>query len=175
VRINNSTSKSKKGLKQAFDLLGMMSDVIELVEERGAKILWVFKESIVRDVLARVVPDALGRIQLRPVRRKLEYFHVAAVGFEPVIGFLLFVIRGIVLNQVDPMAAPVKGWHHHLLQEGQIGFPLKIILLMKVDEIGVVEAYGAKDLLRIALAAGRNLRLASPSGLEPVINFMLAT
>src|SRR5215472_818690 len=149
-------------MKQAFDLLGMMSDVIELVEERGAKILWVFKESIVCDVLARVVPDAFGRIQLRPVRRKLEYFHVAAVGFEPVIGFFLLVIRGIVLNQVDPMTAPVEGRHHHLLQEGQIGFPLKIILLMKVDEIGIVQAYGAKDLLRIALASRRNPRLTSP-------------
>ena len=45
MRINNSTSKLKKGMKQAFDFLGMMSDVIELVEERIAKILWLFKKN----------------------------------------------------------------------------------------------------------------------------------
>jgi hypothetical protein len=87
----------------------MMSDVIEFSEERVAKILWLFKEAIVRDVLASVIPDAFCGIQLRPVGRKLEHFHVAAVDFEPVVGFLFLVIRGVVLNQVDAVAAPVEG------------------------------------------------------------------
>jgi hypothetical protein len=49
VRINNSTLKSKKGIEQVFDLLRMVSHVIESAEERVAKILWSFKESIVCD------------------------------------------------------------------------------------------------------------------------------
>jgi hypothetical protein len=65
-----------------------MSDVIEVSEERVAKILRLFKETIVCDVLASVIPDAFCRIQLRPVGRKLEHFDVATVGFEPVVGFL---------------------------------------------------------------------------------------
>ena len=70
----------------------MMSHVIESTEERVAKILRTFEEPIVCDVFADVIPDAFGRIQFWPVGRQLEDFHIAAVGFEPGIGFLLFVI-----------------------------------------------------------------------------------
>jgi hypothetical protein len=72
-------------MEQGFDLLGMMSHVIEIVEERIAKILWPFREPIMCHMLAGVIPDPFGRIEFRPVRRKLEDFHVAAVGFEPKI------------------------------------------------------------------------------------------
>jgi hypothetical protein len=51
-----------------------------------------------------------------------------------------------------------------LLQEGQIGFPLKIILLMEVDETGVVQTDGHEDLLCIALPSRGNPRLTSPFG-----------
>src|SRR5258708_39666839 len=78
----------------------MVSHVIESVEERATKILRAFKEPIVCDMLARVMPDSFGRIQFRPVGRKLEDFHVATVRLEPVMGFLLFVIRSIVLKCV---------------------------------------------------------------------------
>ena len=81
------------------------------------------------DVLARVVPDPFGRIQFRPVGRKREDFDIAAVRLEPVIGLLLLMIRSIVLHQINPVAAAVEGGHHDLLQEGQIGFPRKIIFL----------------------------------------------
>ena len=67
-------------MEQGFDLLGMMSHVIEIVEERIAKILWPFREPIMCHMLAGVIPDPFGRIEFRPVRRKLEDFHVAAVG-----------------------------------------------------------------------------------------------
>jgi hypothetical protein len=79
-----------------------MSYVIESAEERVAKILRAFKEPIVCDVFPLVIPDSFGCIQFRPVRRKLKDFHVAAVGFEPVINFPLLVVRRVVLNQIDP-------------------------------------------------------------------------
>jgi hypothetical protein len=125
-------------MEELFDLPRMMSHVIKSAEERVTKVLRAFKEPIVCDVFARVIPDPFGRMQFWPVGRKLEDFYVAAVCFEPVIGFLLFVIRRVVLNQVDAVAAAVEGGHNHLLQESQIGLPLKIILLRKVDETGVV-------------------------------------
>ena len=56
---------------------------------------------------------------------KMEDFHIAAVRLEPVTRFLLFVIGSIVLNKVDAVATAIEGRHHHLLQEGQIGLPLK--------------------------------------------------
>src|SRR6266480_1412501 len=93
-------------MKQGFDLLRMVSNVIESAEERVTKILRSFKEAIVRDILTRVVPDSFGRIQFRrvgtPVRWKLEDFQIATVRFEPGIGFLFFMIRSIILNQIDP-------------------------------------------------------------------------
>jgi hypothetical protein len=92
-----------------------MSHIIEPVEKRVTKILSSFVEPIVSHVLTRVIPDTLGRIQLRPIGRKLEDLHIAAIRLEPVIGFLLFVIRSIVLNKVDPVAAAIEGRHHHLL------------------------------------------------------------
>lgn len=89
---------------------------------------------------------------------KLEDFHVAAIGFKSVIGFPLFVIRGVVLNQVDPVAASIEGGYRHLLQEGQISLPLNIVLLMQVDELGIVQLHGPENLLRIALASRGDLR-----------------
>src|SRR5439155_25701071 len=77
--------------------------------------------------------------------------------------FLHFVIRRVDFNQVDPVAA-VEGGHHHLLQESQIGLPLKIILLMKVDETGAVQTYSSEDLLRMALPSRWNPRLTSTFG-----------
>src|SRR5436309_1604508 len=102
-------------MKQGFDLLRMVSNVIESAEERVTKILRSFKEAIVRDILTRVVPDSFGRIQFRPVRWKLEDFQIATVRFEPGIGFLFFMIRSIILNQIDPVAASVEGGHDHLI------------------------------------------------------------
>src|SRR5205807_7941248 len=69
-------------MKQGFDLLRMVSNVIESAEERVTKILRSFKEAIVRHILTRVVPDSFGRIQFRPVRWKLEDFQIATVRSE---------------------------------------------------------------------------------------------
>ena len=80
------------------------------------------------------------------------------------MGFLFFVIRSIVLNQVDAVVTAVEGGHDHLLQESQIGLPLKIVFLMQVDETGVVQTDGSENLLGVALTTRGNLRLASAFG-----------
>src|SRR2546429_3307278 len=85
-------------MKQGFDLLRMVSNVIESAEERVTKILRSFKEAIVRHILTRVVPDSFGRIQFRPVRWKLEDFQIATVRFEPGIGFLFLDRKSTRLN-----------------------------------------------------------------------------
>ena len=106
----------------------MLPDVVESVEERVAKILWLFKETIVCDVLAGVIPDAFGRIQFRPVGRKLEHFHVAAVGLSTLVGFLPFLVRGAVFYPVSTGAVPVEGKHLPLFPEWPYGFPFTIDL-----------------------------------------------
>ena len=97
-----------------------------------------FEESIVGRMLASVIPDALGRIQFWRVGRKLEDLHVTTVGFEPVIGFLFLVVGRVVLDEIDPVSAAVEGGHDDLLHKGQVGLPLKVVLLMQIDETGVV-------------------------------------
>src|SRR4051812_28646204 len=88
---------------------------------------------------------------------------MSSVFGEIVIALLLFMIRGIVLDEVDPVTAPIKGGQQHLIDKGQIGFPLKIVFLMQIGEFGVVQANRSKDFLGMAFAAGRNLRLLAPS------------
>lgn len=57
-------------MEQVFNLLRMVSHVMKSAEERVTKILRSFKESIVCDELARVIPDTFGRIQFWPVGRQ---------------------------------------------------------------------------------------------------------
>ena len=107
-----------------------MPHVLESAKQNVTKILRSFKEAIVCNVLARVIPDAFGGIQFWPVGRKWEDLHVTTVRFEPVVRFLLLVIGGVVLNAADAVAASPEGRQDHLLHESQIGLPLKAILLM---------------------------------------------
>ena len=147
----------------------MTANVIECAEQRLTEILGPLKESIVRGMLTRVIPNALCRVEFRPVGRKLEDFHVAAVFLEPVIGFLLLVVGGVVLNQIDPMSPAIESGNDDLIQEGQIRLPLKLLFLMQVDETGVVQTYRPKDFLRVAFSTRGNLRLASapcPRGVQ---------
>jgi hypothetical protein len=70
---------------------------IEGAEKCIAKVLRLFIEPIVSDVLTRAVPDALGRIEFWPVGRELKYFYITAVSGEPLIGFLFLVIGSVVV------------------------------------------------------------------------------
>ena len=142
----------------------MVAYVLELAEERLTKILRGLKESIVCDMLAGVLPDPFGGIQFWPVGRELKDLQITAIRLEPILGFLLFVIRRVVLNQVDPVTAAIEGGHDHLLQERQIGLPLKIAFRMKIDKPGVVQTHGSENFLCVALPACGNLWLTPPLG-----------
>jgi len=141
----------------------------EDAEERLAEVLGPLKETIMGGVLARVIPNPFGGVEFRPIGRQLEHFHIAAVLGEPLIGFLLFVVRGVVLNQEETMTPPIKRGHQNLIQKSHIGFPLEIVLLMEVNELGGVHTDGPKDLLGVALAPGGNVGLAAhpcPGGVQ---------
>jgi hypothetical protein len=147
----------------------MPLDVAEGAEERLTEVLGLRKEAVVGGVLARVIPNSFRGVEFRPVRWQLEHLHVAAVLGEPVIGFLLFVVRGVVLNQEHTLTPPIKRGNQNLIQERHVGFPLEIVLLMEVDELGGVHPHRPKDLLRVALAPGGDVWLAGharPSGMQ---------
>jgi hypothetical protein len=151
-------------MEKSCDLLRMVAYVLKSAEEGVTKILRGLKESIVCDMLAGVLPDPFGCIQFWPVGREWEDLQITAIRLEPSIGFLLFVIGRVVLNQVDPVTAAIEGGHDHLLQERQIGLPLKVTLLMKIDKTGVVQTDGSENLLRVALPACGDLWLTPPLG-----------
>ena len=70
----------------------------EGAKERLAKVLGLFKETVVGRVLSRVIPNPFGGVEFRPVGRQWEHLDVTAVLGEPLVGFLLFMIRGVVLD-----------------------------------------------------------------------------
>lgn len=141
----------------------MLLHMIKSPEQRAAQLLGLFKKSVVRGVFACVVPNPFRRVEFRPVGGKLEHFHKAPMFGEPLIGFLLFVIGGVILNQIDPMAATVKSWNQYLIDESQIRLPLEIIQLVQINEFCRVETHRSKNFLRIALSTSGDLRLEAPA------------
>ena len=76
----------------------MALDVAKGAEERLTEVLGLLKVAVVGRVLSRVIPNPFGGVEFRPVRRQWEHFDVTAVLGEPLVDFLFFVIRGVVLN-----------------------------------------------------------------------------
>ena len=86
-------------------------DVVESTVERAAEALGLLKVAIVGGVFSGVIPNPLRRVEFRTVGRQLEHFHVTTVLGEPLVGFPLFMIRGVVLNQEHPVATAIKRGH----------------------------------------------------------------
>src|SRR5436190_18707671 len=147
----------------------MAPDVFKSPKQNSLQLFGSFEKSIVSRVLPRVVPYPLGGVQLRPVRRQLENLQVAAVFGEIFIGLLLFVIGGVVLNQINPMTSPIKLWHQDLINKRQVSFPLEIVLLVQIGKLGVVQPDRTEHFLRVPFSASGNLGLttaSSPGGME---------
>jgi len=53
------------------------------------------------------MPEPLRRIEVRRIGRQREDFDLAVVFGKKLQDFGLLMIRGVVLNQIDPMAAAV--------------------------------------------------------------------
>ena len=141
----------------------------EGLEQSLAEMLWLLKVAVVGGVVTRVIPNALRSIEFWAIRRQLEHLYKTPVVGKPLIGFPLFMVGGIVLNQKHPVSPPIKRRHQDLVQKRHIRFPLKIVLLVEVDEFCRIQAHRPKDFLRVSLPAGGNVRLAAypgPSGVQ---------
>jgi hypothetical protein len=115
-------------------------------------------------MLAGVVPDPFGCLPCWPVGRAWEDFPLTAMGGEPVVGFLFFVIARVVLPAVHPVTAALESGHDHLLQQSRIGLPRKVTLLVKREETGLVPPHGSEHLGRVALPACGKGRLTPTLG-----------
>ena len=141
----------------------MAADLLKCTEQGAAQLGRRFEKPIVRGVLACVVPDPFLSVEFWPVRRQLKYLQMPSVLGKVVIGFLLLVIGRVILNEIDAMAAAVKSGQEHLINESQVSFPRKIILLMEIGELRIIQPNRSKDFLGITLPARGNLRLVAPA------------
>src|SRR5277367_4931839 len=112
----------------------MSAYVVKGAKENFAQMFRFLEESVMRGVFARIVPNAFGGVEFRPVRRQLKNLQIAPVFGKPVVCLLFLVIGSIVLNQINPMAAAVIRRQENLIHEGQVGFPLEVIFLVRSEE-----------------------------------------
>ena len=113
----------------------MTADLVNGAEQGAAQFGGRFEEAIVGGVLVGVVPAAFLSVEFRPVGRQLKHLQKAPVFGKIVIGFLLLVIGRVILNEIDPVAAAVKGGQEHLIHECQIGLPRKTIFLVEIPKV----------------------------------------
>ena len=119
--------------------------------------------------LSGVMPEPLGRIEVRRVGRQREDFDVAVVFGKEFQDFRFLMIRGVVLNQIDPMAAAVIMGQQVSIHERQISVGVEVFGLVPPDKIAGGHADRPQDFLRVAFSARGNLRLLTaprPSALE---------
>jgi len=83
-----------------------------------------------------------------------------ALLFEPSPNLRMGVIRRIVLDEVNAVAAPVIGREDDLLHKCLIGYVIEILGLVPVGELGVLQTDGAENLLGVAFATRGNFRPA---------------
>lgn len=127
------------------------------------------EKTVVSHMHPSVMPNPLGRVEFGPVGRKIENLDPLPIFQEPIVDFGFLVVSGIVLNEIYPAASTVEGWQNYLIQKGPVSFPLEILLVMEIGELGGFQPHGAKYFLRMAFASCRNFRLAAspgPSGMQ---------
>lgn len=133
--------------------------------ERGEQCVQAVEITVVRSILAGVLPKPLGGIEFRRVGRQLMHFEPMLVGLEPSPYIGIFVIRGIVLNQDRSLATVPRS---QLFEEGKIGGRIKDGVLA-ILEARAPEFDCAEDLHAPALSGHGNFRRAThaaPGGVE---------
>ena len=72
------------------------------------------------------------------------------------------------MNQIYPMAAAVKMWQQLFIHERQIRFGVEVFGLVPPDKITGGHAHRPQNLLRVAFAPRRNLRLLTAARPSPI-------
>ena len=85
----------------------MFLDVVESSEQGVAQRRRAVEVAVVRAGLPGVMPEPLRGIEVRRIGRQRKDFDLAVVFGKKLQDFRLLMIRGVVLNQIDPMAAAV--------------------------------------------------------------------
>ena len=90
----------------------------------------VAEESIVRSVLAGVLPQSFRRIQFRRVGWQLMYFQPMPIALEPCPDFRILVVGGVVLNQNRPLTSVSPS---ELVEEAEIRVGIEDCCLLVIE------------------------------------------
>ena len=137
----------------------MVLHVGEGREQRLAQRRRSIEVAVVCALLPGVLPKPLGCVEIRRVRRKGKHFDLPPVFGKELQNLGLLVIRGVILNQVYPMAAPVIMGQQIFIEEGQISLRIEVFSLVTPGEITAGHADRGQDFLSVAFSARGNLGL----------------
>ena len=104
-----------------------------------------------------VVPKRFNGVELGTVSRQRAKMETVSKTAKPFPHFRRPMVSGIIVDQEHLLTGIALG---QAIQESGVAPPLKP-LAMPVVEPGPIQIDGAKNLLRVALASGRNQRLVT--------------
>lgn len=110
--------------------------------------------AVVRPVLARVLPEPLGGIELRRVGGERFDFQPAAILPKPSPDRSVLVVRGIVLNQ-DGSAVAILGGNL-MLQERQVGLRIEDVIAL-IEKPASLKFDGPQNLDALAFPCHRHI------------------
>src|SRR2546427_7595483 len=113
-----------------------------------------------RSLHSHRVPDRLGSVQFRAITRQTDKVKTMPVAAQRLPHLRGLVVGGIVMNQEHLLATVATG---QAIEKLGVTGPLED-LAMLVVKLGSVKIHRPKNLLRVALARGRNERLVATSG-----------
>jgi len=118
----------------------MFLDVGERSEEGMAQRRRAVEVAVVRAGLSGVRPEPLCCLEVRSLGREREPFDLAVVFGKILQDFRLLMIRGVVLNQIDPMATAVIMRQQVAVDESQIRLGVEVFGLVSPHKIAVRHA-----------------------------------
>src|SRR6516225_9936287 len=98
MRINKWTLCSAERTDKPLNFTGVFTYFVECAKQGSAEVFGFFEEPVMRSVFAGIVPNPFGGVEFWPIGRQLEHLQLAAVLGKEVIGLVLFMIGGVVLD-----------------------------------------------------------------------------
>lgn len=107
-----------------------------------------------------MMPDSLQRIELGRISRQIVNLQVCPVLFEPRPDVFVFVVRRIVLNEIN-LAREIASQNSFQISDVRVGAE---DFLKMIKKPGTVKLDGPEDFQGVSLPRGRDLRLRGDSG-----------
>jgi hypothetical protein len=136
-------------------------DFGEHTSQRVVEFIQRQKGTVMGAVLAGVLPEALGGIKLWRVGRQRHPLQPVSIITKPGPDHVIFVIRGVVLNQNGALSSVVGG--HLFLKERQVCLCIEH-LIASIQEAAMMEFDRAENFDALALSRNGHIgRMTHPA------------